>query len=144
MCKPSTVLPPGVEQEQRQTAIQNARQQWEVSQGGIMLRTSRMVRAAMPDLYASHAGSYAPPHTDSYAPPHADTHADTASARDTREAQLTYVQPPDWADVQPYWADVQPPDWADRPHLVKVVSSLQFLYFGNFPLKAPIGMLLSS
>ena len=46
-------------QERRRQAINNARKQWEVMQGSVMARSSRMARdaAAMPEIYANHVAN---------------------------------------------------------------------------------------
>ncbi|XP_013403686.1 leucine-rich repeat-containing protein 49 isoform X2 [Lingula anatina] len=46
--------------EKRRLAINNAKRQWEVMQGSLMHRTNRLVK--MPELYATHVGSYS--HSD--------------------------------------------------------------------------------
>ena len=38
-------------------AINNAKRQWEVMQGGLMQRSSRVIKQAMPDLYATHVAA---------------------------------------------------------------------------------------
>ena len=42
-------------QEKRRLAINNAKRQWEVMQGSLIQKTSKLVRT--PDLYANHVGS---------------------------------------------------------------------------------------
>ncbi|ELT96533.1 hypothetical protein CAPTEDRAFT_183497 [Capitella teleta] len=43
--------------ERRRLAISNARRHWEVNQGSLIHRTSKLVQSAMPELYANHVAS---------------------------------------------------------------------------------------
>lgn len=60
-------------QEKRRLAINNARRQWEVMQGTMMGKSNRLVRDVMPDLVASHVGTFPSNRLDSDLQPEDDT-----------------------------------------------------------------------